>query len=374
MFLGALAPDSEASSQNNSGANGDDTAGTDDEDGISFSKLLTSSSSNYSIATSNITLSNTSGTIATLHAWIDFDKDGSFEASEYASVTINSGTSGGHPTTPLSWTGLSGLTTGTTYARFRLTTSSLSDSGATSYDDRALGAALDGEVEDYSLSIVAGISGTVFKDEDSNDSFGGTDTGVTDITVKLYKDSNSNGLFEASTDTLIDTDVSVSGGSFALGTSGSGTYFVVLDHLDANMPAAYLPDRTVRAVSFSGSSLSNQNFPLDPNTTSLASCTVSAFLFQNNPSDVYGLNLATGSSNLLASDIGGIHVNGIGFNPLDNFIYGASNTVTNGSIAKVDGNFNVSYLGPIVGLPTTSYVVGDISPDGKLFQGLALYL
>ena len=367
VFLGALAPDSEASSQNSSGANGDDTAGTDDEDGISFSKLLTSSSSNYSIATSNITLSNTSGTTATLHAWIDFDKDGSFEASEYASVTINSGTSGGHPTTPLSWAGLSGLTTGTTYARFRLTTSSLSDSGATSYDDRALGAALDGEVEDYSLSIVAGISGTVFKDEDSNDSFGGTDTGVADVTVKLYKDSNSNGLFEPLTDTLIDTDVSMSAGSFILGTSGSGTYFVVLDHLDTDMPAAYLPDRTVRAVSFSGSSLSNQNFPLDPNTPSLASCTVSAFLFQNNPSDVYGLNLATGSSTLLANDIGGIHVNGIGFNPLDNFIYGASNTVTNGSIAKVDGNFNVSYLGPIVGLPTTSYVVGDISPDGKLY-------
>ncbi len=371
IYLGGVAPDSEARSQNtvNGGidGSGDDTSGTDDEDGIVISKLLTSSSTNFSIPASDITLTNTSGSSATLHAWIDFNKNGSFEASEYASATVSSGITNGHPATGLSWTGLSGLSNGTTYARFRLTTTSLSDSGGTTFDDRAVGEAANGEVEDYSLSIVSGISGTVFKDENSNDTLEGSDVGVAAISVKFYRDSNSNSLFDPATDTLIDTDVTVSGGLFSLGASTTGTYFVVLQHLDPNMPSGYLPDRTVRLVSFSGSSVAGENFPLDPVTTSLASCTVSAYLFQQSPTDVYGLNLATGSSTLLASDIGNIQVNAIGFNPLDNFIYGSNNTNSNGTIAKVDGSFNVISLGPIVGLPLTSFNTGDVSPAGKLY-------
>ncbi|MBE9064219.1 DUF11 domain-containing protein [cf. Phormidesmis sp. LEGE 11477] len=97
---------------------------------------------------SDIPVNNTTGGNATLHAWIDFDQDGQFEASEYQSATVINNAS----TADLSWTVPSDASAGTTYARFRLTTDSLSDDGDTAeVDERSIGGASDGEVEDYQL-------------------------------------------------------------------------------------------------------------------------------------------------------------------------------------------------------------------------------
>ncbi|WP_018126668.1 GEVED domain-containing protein [Balneola vulgaris] len=119
-------------------ADGDDTEtaaidGGDDESGISSFPLLRASDQEYTV-----TISATTG--ARVGAWIDFNQNGFFDASEYTSAVA----SGGSAT--LRWSGLSGLSAGDTYARFRIATNASSVS--TPY-----GFAIDGEVEDYKITI-----------------------------------------------------------------------------------------------------------------------------------------------------------------------------------------------------------------------------
>jgi choice-of-anchor A domain-containing protein/uncharacterized repeat protein (TIGR01451 family) len=98
----------------------------------------------------NIPIVNTTGKPATLYAWIDFNQNGHFEAGESASTTINSGST----TANLSWATPSTAVLGNSYARFRLTTQPLADNTATpAEDERSIGAALSGEVEDYPVTI-----------------------------------------------------------------------------------------------------------------------------------------------------------------------------------------------------------------------------
>jgi uncharacterized repeat protein (TIGR01451 family) len=137
LHLGSIAPDNESSGQASPDADGDDTNGTDDEDGISGFPALTAGATAYTIPAGNV-----SGTgVGTLHAWIDFNGDGSFATTEHAQVSFNNGASA-----DLSWTGQSTQNAGTTYARFRLTSDVLTNADAAT-------AASDGEVEDYSIVV-----------------------------------------------------------------------------------------------------------------------------------------------------------------------------------------------------------------------------
>jgi uncharacterized repeat protein (TIGR01451 family) len=140
LFLGTNPTDAELDGQPTPNANGDDANGTtpDDEDGVTFSALLTDATS-YS---TTVTVRNTTGATAYLVGWIDFDNDGIFEASEGATATIANNAT----TATLTWNGLSGLTAGNTHARFRINRDPLTTSNAK-------GGAREGEVEDYRLSI-----------------------------------------------------------------------------------------------------------------------------------------------------------------------------------------------------------------------------
>ncbi len=148
--------DLELDGQPNAMANGDDnsagisTVGLcfDDEDGIVAFPKLTEIATSYTIPIANITVDNSSSSVATLHAWLDFDRNGQFEADEYTSSTVNVGAL--IPNSALFWsgTGVSGLTVGVTYARFRIT------SDATINASTPGGLATDGEVEDYLVNIL----------------------------------------------------------------------------------------------------------------------------------------------------------------------------------------------------------------------------
>jgi uncharacterized repeat protein (TIGR01451 family) len=153
VYLGNVQPDKELATLlgNDSGAAaaGDDGNGTpDDED------AFTTLANVFTVGNYNLTVpvSNTSGGAATLHAWIDFNKDGKFESGEYKSVAVaNAATSAN-----LSWAVPSGITPGNTYVRFRLTTTALTDNTTTAnQDERSIGAANDGEVEDYKIAIAS---------------------------------------------------------------------------------------------------------------------------------------------------------------------------------------------------------------------------
>ena len=106
-----------------------------DDDGVLFGSITTNSTQ----AAVNVELSGASE--AKLDAWIDFDRDGVWEASEKIldDVLVNQSLQTINYNLP------SGQTTGDTYARVRL--SSAGGLGPTGYAD-------DGEVEDFLLSIV----------------------------------------------------------------------------------------------------------------------------------------------------------------------------------------------------------------------------
>jgi hypothetical protein len=145
--------DGEADATQTARANGDDTTGAlpIDEDGVINPRadfLLTTGTQ----PTITLRATNTTGTAATLYGWVDTNGNGVFDnASERASVAVPSGTTNGTFTLtfPVVPTGF----TGTTYARFRLST----DVAAAN----STGTASDGEVEDYAVTIVTPSNGKV---------------------------------------------------------------------------------------------------------------------------------------------------------------------------------------------------------------------
>ncbi|MEZ5476642.1 MAG: L-type lectin-domain containing protein [Thiolinea sp.] len=160
LYLGA-GVDIDTTSLMSANADGDDLDGTDDEDGVSAFPMLTTGVSAYTIPAANITAVGD----GVLHAWIDFDENGAFTVDEYASVTVT----GGSLSSDLSWSGVTTGAAGTTFARFRLTTTVLTDdAGTAALDERATNGANDGEVEDYAITVNSSVgscaltSGTTF--------------------------------------------------------------------------------------------------------------------------------------------------------------------------------------------------------------------
>ncbi|WP_153798964.1 beta strand repeat-containing protein, partial [Foetidibacter luteolus] len=152
-------PASVASGSNNNGSNGDGT----EEDGATSPPPAITAGLAYTLP---VTVTNTSGTNRVLHGWVDFNNNGIFEATEYTSVTVNTGTNGG--SVNLAWTSTQtrDLTGVSLYMRLRLAAANLADNSvAGSVDERAIadGASTGiysttaiGEVEDYRVTVNPG--------------------------------------------------------------------------------------------------------------------------------------------------------------------------------------------------------------------------
>lgn len=160
--LGATAPDIDAAPQSNTAANGDDTAGTDDEDGVT---LPTEFNSSQLVAVSVEAV----GAGGKLQTWIDWNGDGDF-ADAGEQIAKNAVDNAGIDTDATAGVITFNVTppatakAGTTYARFRWSTQSNLTTTA---------AANDGEVEDYAVTIAANgtplsIAGRVFNDVNVN--------------------------------------------------------------------------------------------------------------------------------------------------------------------------------------------------------------
>ena len=89
-------------------------------------------------------------------------------------------------------------------------------------------------------------------------------------------------------------------------------------------------------------------------------CAYSAYLFQYN--DVYALDLASGSSYLVAANVTSGNINGAGYNPTDGYIWGYLSTPAS-SIVRIGQNFNVNIY-TIPNLPSGNKYVGDIDSNG----------
>lgn len=118
---------------------GDDNAtGAADEDGATFAAVSTAASS-YSLT---VEVVNSTASDATLAGWIDFDRDGTFDANERTIVTVAPGAT----SVQLEWTGFI-TSAGSSWARLRLY-------DGTVLDPLPTGGAAGGEVEDYAVTFV----------------------------------------------------------------------------------------------------------------------------------------------------------------------------------------------------------------------------
>jgi uncharacterized repeat protein (TIGR01451 family) len=136
--LGALV-DAETNGAPTVLANGDDTAGSDDDDGVIFLTPLVPGL----MASNLITVTVPAGSNAYLNAWYDFNGDGVFDGTAYELGIANRPVTSG--TFTLSLPVPPTAVVGPTYARFRLSAvPGLSPEGPTSA----------GEVEDYAIQIV----------------------------------------------------------------------------------------------------------------------------------------------------------------------------------------------------------------------------
>ncbi len=255
------------------GADGDDNAGVgDDEDGISAFPLLISTATVYSIPIANISAANSSGGAVTIHAWIDFDGNGSFDPDEYTTATVAAGATA--PTTPLNWSGagVSGLPEGITYARFRITNDTNINASTPG------GPAANGEVEDYALQIVAQVSlgSTIWEDTDAD---GTQDTGEPAIAGATVTLLNANGTIYDSNPTLAGiqalTDTTDADGQYNFNALPEGDYRVQVDlstvvggdNYIVTPPQVADPDAA--GPGQDNNTDSNVDTAFDPNTTDL---------------------------------------------------------------------------------------------------------
>lgn len=185
LFLGSLPPQASdelprnvSSGASNVGTNGDFIASpiTLEEDGVTKATGPTGSLTALNIAggelpvvlssqasyTMQVAYTNQTGTAAAVHAWVDWNDNGIFETSEYASAPA---AAIGNGSATLSWPAISGLTEGYRYIRLRITTKTNSSPYNELFpavnvtirggeDARALGFAADGEIEDHRVRVV----------------------------------------------------------------------------------------------------------------------------------------------------------------------------------------------------------------------------
>ncbi len=105
-------------------------------------------------------------------------------------------------------------------------------------------------------------------------------------------------------------------------------------------------------------------------------CNSNSYLFgsdQSDPySDAFNLSLIDGGITL-AKRITGSHINALGYNVKDDFIYGFEYGDINSPysrdkyhVVRLDANFNKESF-KITGLPEQTYYLGDVSPDGTYY-------
>ena len=156
----------------NANADWDDTHNISDENSIIL-PYLNITATTYTV---NVPVNNTTGVAATLRGWIDFNKNGVFDATEATSVTVPNGAT----SVNLTWTGIAGLTSGDTYYRLRI---------AKNNADITLpyGIVFGGEVEDGKITI----EDVCFRDPVNNGTGADTKMGIT-LLKRAGNDNSDN--------------------------------------------------------------------------------------------------------------------------------------------------------------------------------------
>lgn len=145
-YLGTNAPDYEAALAGSAASDQDDTAATDDEDALTWPTSAQLNASSVSLAVPCNDNYFGVDVTATVHGWIDFNQNGTFEASEHASAGCVDSSPSTNGSAALVFASPPWNALGTTTARLRVCDSSADCSAAT-------GSVASGEVEDHLVHI-----------------------------------------------------------------------------------------------------------------------------------------------------------------------------------------------------------------------------
>ncbi|WP_306354237.1 gliding motility-associated C-terminal domain-containing protein [Flavobacterium sp. '19STA2R22 D10 B1'] len=223
-------------------ANVDDNTGVDDEDAFATSPPTV----NLALSTYSLNIpafKNFTGT-AYIMAWVDFNRNGTFEPEEYSTSTLTATNT--TTNVAMSWN-LSTIpkNAGSSFARFRISGSDpaiLTDNPATSVDERSSMALASGETEDYTIALTnLSVQGIVFLDVNgmTDGSINGTGTNAGGVNAVLV---NSGGNVVAST--AVATN-----GTYSFSDIPNGTYTIRLSTTAGTVgsaaPAVSLPTNWV---------------------------------------------------------------------------------------------------------------------------------
>ncbi|QHW31015.1 DUF11 domain-containing protein [Paenibacillus rhizovicinus] len=218
----------------------------------------------------------------------------------------------------------------------------------------------------------ATITGIVFNDLNHNGLFNPGEPGIPNVFVVLFNPAGG-------TCTPVLTDAN---GNYSFTITAAGTYTVyetVANPGATCPPTAFTqppgftmsngPSKLTVAVSgaqVTGNAiLANNNFSHDTVANPLG-CTTSMIQFTGRPSVWFNINIVTGSAIAQGTVNPPVDINAIGYNPLDNYIYGYDQT--NNRLVRIDNSGNVIGLAPLPpGLPADIYNVGTFDSNGFLY-------
>lgn len=228
----------------------------------------------------------------------------------------------------------------------------------------------------FILNTISNISGTVFNDLDANGAQNGAEAGLPNVTVKLYQDTNNNGVLDAGTDTLLGSVETISDGSFTLAGLVDGDYLIEVNTADTDLPAnlALPANANPIAVTVAGANITGQSFPFKP-TVSAGTPVASNDSATTLPGQAVDINVIANDTDPNGGGLtvtvttppthGSVIVSGgsinytpaAGFTGIDTFVYQISDGAGGTSSATVSVNVNPDSDGD--GIPN----IDDIDDD-----------
>ncbi len=214
------------------------------------------------------------------------------------------------------------------------------------------------------------IKGIVFNDINHNGTYEPDEPGIAGVNLVLY--STSGGCVS----TITDTE-----GNYSFSVSVATTYTIyetvteqVLEcpPTDFTQPEGFTMSNgsrnrrvTVTAANINNNAnLAGYNFSHDTTDAPLE-CNTTMIQFIGKPSVWHNIDIVTGVSTIHGELNPAEYINGIGYNPFDNYLYGYSQTSY--VVARIDSNCNVMLLESITGLPNSDYNVGCVGINGLLY-------
>ena len=217
--------------------------------------------------------------------------------------------------------------------------------------------------------MAATITGVVYNDLNHNGQYDAGEPGLANVAVVLY--NASAGCTEVRTG---------ADGSFSLTVNAAGAY-TVYEPVTAGsgcpptlftQPAGFTMSNTARKQSVTvtaaqvanGAVISGVSFGHDA-TDSPLMCSTRMIQFVGRPTLWYNINLVTGLPVLQGALSPAHDVNAIGYNPLDDYIYGYDQTTN--ALVRVTAGGRLIQLSRPTGLPAGNYNTGTFDANGFLY-------